>query len=264
MAKKSAKSKGYRKTAVKKPYLTKKEITIAAVIAAVLVIGFILLNVLSGSNDSLKVKNGVVQVEGVNNLIVNTGTGYNPSYEKLGQLAEIDGYTMSSEPVSSDANVQKYIYTPNAASDIDSITVRTYSLDAATHAGSAAETYTTSAQFRSEGLKSTEDDGHAVNYLTFRVNPTNETQPDDVLSAALEDILGDDQENLTPEEQALLDMEQKPVLVQALHGYVDAGENRLIHVLIRNDVESIDQYIDDSILVEAFQQVLAAMSYETK
>lgn len=274
MPKKSAKSKGYRKVAAKKPYLTKKEITITAVIAAVIVIGLILLNVLPSGDDSLTVKDGAVQTEGVNSLIVNTGTGYNPSYEKLGQLAEIDGYALTSAPVSTDENVRKYTYTPTAESDIDSIAVRTYSLDAETYANTAAETYTGASQFRSEGLQSTEDDGHAVNYLTFRVNPDNETQPDDVISAALEDILTSAQESageeITPEEQELLDLltasqeEQETVLVQALHGYVNAGENRLIHILVRNDVEAVEEYVDDAILVDAFNQVLAALSYETK
>ena len=39
MAKKSAKSKGYRKTVKKKPFLTKKEILELVVIVAVIVVG---------------------------------------------------------------------------------------------------------------------------------------------------------------------------------------------------------------------------------
>ena len=46
MAKKSAKSKGYRKPVTKKPYLTKKEICITVSIVAVIVIGLILFNLL--------------------------------------------------------------------------------------------------------------------------------------------------------------------------------------------------------------------------
>ena len=42
MAKKSAKSKGYRKAAAKKAYLSKKEITITAIVAVIVIIGFAL------------------------------------------------------------------------------------------------------------------------------------------------------------------------------------------------------------------------------
>ena len=44
MAKQSAKSKGYRKTVKKKPFLTKKEIIELVVIVAVIVVGIVLFN----------------------------------------------------------------------------------------------------------------------------------------------------------------------------------------------------------------------------
>jgi hypothetical protein len=61
-----------------------------------------------------------------------------------------------------------------------------------------------------------------------------------------------------------LELQNETALVQALHGYVDAGENRMIYILIRNDAESVEEYTDDSVLVEALNQTLAALSYETK
>jgi len=271
MAKKSAKSKGYRKSAAKKNYLSKKEITITAIVAAVVVIGFALFIGLY-DDGALKLSGGALQTEGTNSLIVNSGTGYNPRYHKIGQLAEIDGYTLTSAPMGADENIPEYVYTPAGESPIDSIVINTYCLDAAGYAANAEKTYTTDPEMRSEGLMTTEDDGHTVHYLTFSHHPSDtETLPDDILTEALADILKDAQtDEASPEEQELLDMlaaaeeESEPMLVQALHGYVDAGENRMVYMLIRNDVESVDEYVDDAVLVEAMNQVLAALSYETK
>lgn len=262
MAKKSAKSKGYRKTVAQKNYLSKKEITVTAIIIAVV---FLALALFIGLYDdgALKVKNGAVRVEGQNNLIVNAGTGYEPRYYKLGQLTDIDGYTMAASPM--DAIVNAYTYTPEAESLIDNITVRTYALDADTYASASEENYTVDPSMECDGLHTTEDDGHAVSYLTFRVTPSENIDPDSLVSEAVDELLeeakaaGADDETLQQ-----LEEENQPVLVQALHGYVNVGENRMIYILIRNDVESIEEYADDSVLVEALNQTLAALSYETK
>ncbi len=259
MSKKSAKSKGYRKSAEKKAYLSKKEIIVAAVVAVIVIAGLLTMNIL-GKPDGLKVRNGVVQVSGENSLIVNTGTGYNPLYEKLGQLKEIEGWNMTAEPVGADENVLKYVYTPAGESPIDTITVRTYTLDAGAHAASASLNYLSDPNITTNGTQLTEDDGRTVRYLTFFNLPAeSEEAEEQPLEAA------------TPEEQELLDLfgdvmnaANEPVLVQALHGYVDAGDERMIHILIRNDVENVEEYVHDSILVDAMNQVLSVLSYETR
>jgi hypothetical protein len=46
MSKKSAKSKGYRKSAEKKAYLSKKEIIITAVVAVIVIAGLLTMNIL--------------------------------------------------------------------------------------------------------------------------------------------------------------------------------------------------------------------------
>lgn len=260
MAKKSAKSKGYRKSAPKKTYLTKKEITITAVVAAIVIIGLALFIGLY-DDGALKVVDGAVQVSGTNNLIVNSGTGYKPRYHKIGQLTEIEGYTLSSAPMGADANILEYVYTPEGESPIDSIIINTYALDASVHAAAAEETYTTDPKMHSDGLHATEDNGHAVSYLTFSHHPSsNETDPDSVLASAADDLANADEQAL----QELMAAAEEPVLVQALHGYVNAGENRLVYILVRNDAETVDEYVDDAILVEAMNDVLSALSYETK
>lgn len=262
MAKKSAKSKGYRKSAPKKQYISKKELTITIAVIAAVALAFALF-ILLYDDGALQLADGKVQVEGENSLIVNTGTGYEPRYFKIGQLTEIEGYTLASAPMGADENVPEYTYTPDADSPIDSITVNSYSLDAETYASSAAYSYSSDPDMESSGVQTLEDDGHTVRYLTFRHTPVEETNPDNIVNEAIDELLEDasDEEAATLEEMA---EETEPVLVQALHCYVDAGEDRLVYMLIRNDVESVDEYVDDSILVDAMNQVLAALSYETK
>lgn len=268
MSKKSIKSKGYRKSAPKKSYLTKKELTITIIVAAVVILALALFIGLY-DDGSLTLKDGVVQVSGENNLIVNAGTGYKPRYYKLGQLSEIDDFTLSTSPLDSDGIVNEFVYTPDSGSPIDSISVRTYSLDADTYAAAAEDTYTYDPTMNCDGLHTTEVDGHAVSYLTFRVTPSDdeETSPDDVLATAAEELTADADGELDAEEQALLDAlteSSEPVLVQALHGYVNVGEDRLIYILVRNDVETVEEYVDDAVLVDALNQTLAALSFETK
>lgn len=270
MAKKSAKSKGYRKTAAKKVYLSKKEITITAVIAAAVILALALFIGLY-DDGSLKVRKGTLQVSGENNLIVNAGTGYEPRYFKLGQLTDIDGYTLTTSPLDAAGNVNEFVYTPDGESPIDSISVRTYALDADAYASAAANNYTADPTMNCDGLHTAEDDGHAVSYLTFRVTPSDDAEiaPDDMLAAATAELRAEAEADgeIDADEQAALDLAAKaaePMLVQALHGYVNAGENRLIYILARNDVESVEEYAEDAALVEVLNQVLAALSYETK
>jgi len=256
MAKKtSAKSKGYRKTVEKKPYLTKKEIIISVCIVAALILAFVLINVLY-DDGSLKVKDGVAQTS-ENSLLLNTGSGRAPVYYKLGQLDNIEGYTLDSHPYGSDDNVKEYIYSPEGESDIDLISVNTYPYDASVFASAAEQTYANDPTMASSMLQTIEDDGHTVSYMTFRVLEQESTAED--AEAAAETTAEETTSEETTEAAA-----EEPVYVQALHAYVGVNTDQCIYILIRNDVESPDQYADDSVLVDALNQVLSALSYETK
>ena len=121
MAKKSAKSKGYRKGSGKKPYLTKRDIIILCVIVAALIVGAILL--FSYDDGALKVNNGSVVDLGDNWVVVNGAASGGHRYYKLAELGDIEGYTRGSLP-SNDANIAVFTYTPDdEASPVDSITV---------------------------------------------------------------------------------------------------------------------------------------------
>ena len=247
MAKKtSAKSKGYRKTVEKKPYLTKKEITITICVIAALILAFVLFNILY-DDGSLKIRNGKLQVS-ENSLILNTGSSKHPAYYKIGQIADIEGYTMDSHPQGTDEHDLEYVFYPEGESDIDLISVNTYAYDASVFSSSAEITYANDPTMASSELKTIEDDGHSVSYLTFRVLEQEE-------AAAAETA-----EETTAEETAA----EKATYVQALHAYVSVNTDQCVYILIRNDVESPDQYVEDTVLEDALNQVLASLSYETK
>lgn len=125
MAKKiSARSKGYRKTVQKKPFLTRKEIAILIGIVLAIVLAIVLFNVFY-DDGSLEIKDGQVVAENLENSIVyNFGTGDAPKYYKLGEIGEIEGYTRQLWENSADALVRRYTYTPSdEASPIEAVTV---------------------------------------------------------------------------------------------------------------------------------------------
>ena len=68
-AKTSARSKGYRKTVQKKPFLTKKEIIALVAIVAVIALAILLFNLLY-DDGSLDVVDGVVQTENFDNSVI--------------------------------------------------------------------------------------------------------------------------------------------------------------------------------------------------
>ena len=116
MARKSAKSKGYRKQAAKKPYLSKRDIAILCVLIVAVAIGAILL--FRYDDGALKVKDGAVVTEGDNWLIVNgSNTRGGQRYYKLGEVGELEGYERKAEPTLANANVTEYVWNDNPAND---------------------------------------------------------------------------------------------------------------------------------------------------
>ena len=100
-AKTSARSKGYRKTVQKKPFLTKKEIIALVAIVAAIALAVILFNLLY-DDGSLDVVDGVVQTENLENSLIATDVaGGETKYFKVGEVGEIAqdllNYIMSAE-----------------------------------------------------------------------------------------------------------------------------------------------------------------------
>ncbi len=166
MAKKSAKSKGYRKQVAKKPYLSKRDITVLCVLIVALVIGAFFL--FRYDDGALKVKGGSVVTEGDNWLIVNGSvTRGRPRYFKLGEMGQIDGYTREDKSISTDANIPEYAFTPESPNGVSGITVTTSHSDPATLAKYAVSMLSEMDGTDVADIQTVELGGREVTYFTY-------------------------------------------------------------------------------------------------
>lgn len=246
MAKKSAKSKGYRKTIEKKPYVTKKDLIITGVIAAVIILAVILFNVFY-DDGSLPMADGTVITEGQNSLVATTGYTKDTKYFKLGQLADVEGYTLSSEVAVTDRNLYEYTYVPNEESAIDDATVNAYCFDYAL-LGETTRLSIASAEnvVCDEAMTKTEINGRPVEYFIYTQHRTLAEAAEDPEAAAEEAALGISE------------------YMQSLNAYIKVADERTIVVHIKNAAESEEEYVDNAVLIDALNKILPAISYETK
>ena len=122
MAKKSAKSKGFRKTVSKKPYLSKKEIIILCVIVAIIAVVAIVLS--TYDDGSVRLAN---IAEG--DLVVEAGaSGQQTRYYPVASVGEPEGYTRTRGVNYANLAVPSYVLAPaeGAEAEIDSIHVDAY------------------------------------------------------------------------------------------------------------------------------------------
>ena len=164
-AKTSARSKGYRKTVQKKPFLTKKEIIALVAIVAVIALAILLFNLLY-DDGSLDVVDGVVQTENFDNsVIVQDHIGDETKYFKVAEIGELEGYTREREENSADANRATFVFTPeDETSPIDYIRVSGGSLTPDGHMENDVFSYTMSG-IPIEAQGSLELDGRDATYI---------------------------------------------------------------------------------------------------
>jgi hypothetical protein len=89
---------------------------------------------------ALPVVDGKVQAE-ANWIIANTGTQDQPVYRKLGEVQDVDGYTMEAEANGGDSNAPNFYYKPAADSPVDDVRVMAANYDAKSSAERAAKGY---------------------------------------------------------------------------------------------------------------------------
>lgn len=185
-AKTSARSKGYRKTVQKKPFLTKKEIIALVAIVAVIALAILLFNLLY-DDGSLDVVDGVVQTENFDNsVIVQDHIGDETKYFKVAEVGELEGYTREREENSANANLATFVYTPeDETSPIDYIRVSGGSLTPDGHMENDVFSYTMSS-IPIEAQGSLELDGRDAIYIITSAEyvVTDETATDETATDA--------------------------------------------------------------------------------
>ena len=116
MAKKSARSKGYRKYHQETKGYTpqeKKIMTIGFAVIAIVLICVLWVPDFIESFSLLKVKDGVVQNVGDNWLLANVGTSSKAKYRKMAEFGGIEGYELSeTKDGITDENLRYYVYAP--------------------------------------------------------------------------------------------------------------------------------------------------------
>lgn len=248
MAKKSAKSKGYRKQVAKKPYLSRKEIATVCVIAAVLAVAaFILFRYDDGA---LKVQDGAVVTEGDNWLIANgSNVRGGARYFKLGEIGEIDGYTREKGALTGDANIPEYSFAPEAedgGSATVTVTCGHGSAEAMakyTHSTLEGIDITTAGDIQSAELAS-----QSVRWYSY------------VTDYTAQNAAGDEAESDGSEESA--DREQGDRYTRSVAGYIDASHECcvIVNVVSRGDTD--DDCLPDDALTAILEKAVGAVKLD--
>lgn len=295
MAKKSAKSKGYRKAVEKKPYLSKKDIIILCLLLAVVAVGAILL--FTYDDGALKVKDGKIVDPGENWLIVNGNTRGGRRYFKVGEVGDIDGYTREAQPFASDDNLYQFNYTPEAedsavtgiaisasaydpvrlaegnASLVAAVKDTTVSDVATDKAGELEYSYYTYTRaYHVDDADAEAEDAEAEAPAEEEAAATEEA-PGEEAAAPAEEATPAEEEAAPAEDAAPAEEEAAPAedaaedapnrFEQGLNAYVGAAENRSVVIVLTAEAESADAYLTEDQLKETLAQAIAAVTMET-
>lgn len=261
MAKKSAKSKGFRKQSGKKPYLSKKEIGILCVIAALLAVGAFFL--FRYDDGALKVNNGVVAVDGENWLIANgSNVRGRARYFKLGEIGEIEGYSRETGAQATDANVPEYVFKPAQADGGDA----TITVTCGHGSAEAMAKYTRSTldgiEITTAGeIQSAEMAGQPIRYYSYATDYTAlseaaEASADDAAEAGAEDAAQTGDEN---EAQAA---EADSRYSRSVAGYVDAAHECCVIVNVVSRGDSDDDCLPEEALTALLEKAVAAVKLD--
>lgn len=245
MAKKSAKSKGFRKQSVKKPYLTQRDITITCVVVALLAVAAFML--FRYDDGALKVRDGAVETGGDNWLIVDgSNVRGRARYFKLGEIGEIDGYTRQKGAQSTDANVPEYTFEP-AGEDGAFITATCAHGGAAAMAKYALAMLSELSTTTDAGeVQSTEMAGQPVQYYIYASDSTARAEAEDAEGEA----------------PAAAQEGEGPQYRRSAVGYVDASHDSCVVVKANSQGDSAEACLSDEALLDLLSQAVAAVSLD--
>lgn len=116
MAKKSAASKGYRRTQKAKPFLTKKELIALAIIIGVILLGVLAYNIFydDGFVAPREIRSG--------DIISRANTSRDDRYQRVATINALEGFTMNAM-TSPEMPTGGYVLTPEAEGSLESLRV---------------------------------------------------------------------------------------------------------------------------------------------
>ena len=173
MAKKSAASKGYRRTIKKKPFLTKNEIIILIAIVAAIIAGVVLFNLFYGIG---YLKAGDLQP---NDVVCAVSSDMRDRYVKIAEANDLDGFTRS-DPDRSQNSLGTFNYFPDEPTDnISYISLGGSYLNAAELADSSMNTlqsFNTNGSLVLSERRDVTVQGHEAYIFTYTTNYYDETK----------------------------------------------------------------------------------------
>lgn len=244
MAKKSAKSKGFRKQTGKKPYLSKRDIVLLCLLVAALAVAAILL--FRYDDGALKVQDGAVVTEGDNWLIVNgSGTRGGARYFKLGEVGDLDGFERKSNPSLADANLPEYVY----AAQAEDAPIQTVRVGTSHRSAAALAEYTVSMLAQMDTaeagpVQEGEFGGQAAHYFIYTTSPAESGEAAEA------------------DETANADGEDDAPYHRELCGYLDASHESCIILRVASGADSLDACANEDALLEQFEQAVAAVTVD--
>lgn len=272
MAKKSARSKGYRKFHKEVKGYTpqeKKVMVIGFAVLAVILICVLVLPDFIESFSLLKVKDGVVQNMGDNWLIANTGTGSKDKYRKLAEVSgEIEGFELvETAPGITDENCVYYVYEPTA----DDSVIQTLNVQPGNgEAAELSETFRTQmASFgevlsMSEAVEEEEINGmktYAVALQYRNENYEQMTAKSEAQAAA--DEATANEEEIPEDVAAVLAEETIYDYTQSVVLYIDSnvdGKCILVNAMNTGDSDAVFQ--DEAVIRDVLRQAATAITLE--
>ena len=246
MAKKSAASKGYRKQAAKKPYLSKRDIAIVCVIVALVAVGAFFL--FRYDDGALKVQDGAVVTEGDNWLIANgSNMQGGRRYYKLGEIGEIDGYAREKGALSSDGNIPEYSFTPAGESGDVTVTVT------CGHGSAEAMAKYSLATVQSIGISTAGEiqtgqlAGQDVRYYSYATDYTQQDAP---------------AEGEAKSDAQTAEGDAASRYSRSVAGYIDASHNCCVIVNVVSKGNTDDDCLPDDALVGILENAVRAVKVE--
>ena len=257
MAKKSAVSKGYRKQAAKKPYLSKRDIAIVCVIVALVAVGAFFL--FRYDDGALKVQDGAVVTEGDNWLIANgSNMQGGRRYYKLGEIGEIDGYAREKGALSSDGNIPEYSFTTAGEGGGVTVTVTCGHGSAEAMAKYSLATVQSIGISTAGEIQTAQLAGQDVRYYSYATDYTQQDAPAE--GEAKSDAPAAEGDAKTDAEAAEGDAVSR--YSRAVAGYIDASHNCCVIVNVVSKGNTDDDCLPDDALVGILENAVRAVKVE--
>ena len=261
MAKKSAKSKGYRKTPEKKPYLTKRDIKLLCAFVAIIVIVVVAFALYD--DGALKVEDGAIVGMEDNWLVANGGTSQRPRYYKLGEAGELSGYSMDSSFASDASLIRDIYYYPEAEDNpVDYVSMGASQVKAAELAETVSTTLSGIEGCEVSEVRTGESNGLGYTYYGYTLQYTSTDPSEAEDDAAAEATAVPDGEADTSGEAADAADAEPNRFSQAVNGYIEADRDSCIIIHAVNEVDSPDDYLPEDDLIAVLEQAVAAVTLE--